>query len=232
MNLTPEQMANVAELKMIAGVPPWPRSALSGDERQVKAARSASVSSASAAKGARCAPRSRCRDVRAIADIRRLARRRRQILKKKNQPAAKHYTGFADMLEHGGIEAIIAPHSEHADIVTACLNTARCCEKMMAKTRDGYDDRGRDAEPPHSRNRLPAQLQPGLPHGLRRRDEDRRAGRDYHTRRLGAQWQLAARPSSAIEGFRRVQVGLPDVGSSANWRLWGGGLFASSAAAR
>ena len=161
-------------------------------------------------------------DVRAIADIRpdSLAAAD-EILKKKRQPPAKHYVEFADMLEHEDIEAIITapPLWMHADIVTACLNAGKhvLCEKMMAKTRRRLqrDDRSRDAEPPRARDRLPAQLQPGLPHGLRRRDEDRRAGRDSsHAPRLGAATATggATRPRRRRTSTR--PVGLPDVGSS------------------
>jgi len=64
------------------------------------------------------------------------------ILKKAGQPAARHYVEFADMLEHEDIEAIITapPLWMHADIVTACLNAGKhvLCEKMIAKTREGY----------------------------------------------------------------------------------------------
>ncbi len=65
-----------------------------------------------------------------------------EILKKAGQPPAKHYVEFKDMLEHEDIEAIIAapPLWAHADIVTACLDAGKhvLCEKMIAKTRDGY----------------------------------------------------------------------------------------------
>ena len=65
-----------------------------------------------------------------------------EVLKKAGQPPAKHYVEFKDMLEHEDIEAIITapPLWMHADIVTACLNAGKhvLCEKMIAKTRDGY----------------------------------------------------------------------------------------------
>ncbi len=82
-------------------------------------------------------------EVKALADIRpdSLAAAD-DILKKAGQPPAKHYVEFKDMLEHEDIEAIITapPLWMHADIVTACLNAGKhvLCEKMMAKTRDGY----------------------------------------------------------------------------------------------
>jgi predicted dehydrogenase len=64
------------------------------------------------------------------------------ILKKAGQPPTKHYTEFRDMLEHEDIEAIITapPLWMHADIVTACLDAGKhvLCEKMIAKTREGY----------------------------------------------------------------------------------------------
>ena len=65
-----------------------------------------------------------------------------EILKKAGQPPAKHYVEFKEMLEHEDIEAIITapPLWMHADIVTACLNAGKhvLCEKMIAKTREGY----------------------------------------------------------------------------------------------
>jgi len=65
-----------------------------------------------------------------------------EILKKAGQPPAKHYVEFKEMLEHEDIEAIITapPLWAHADIVTACLDAGKhvLCEKMIAKTRDGY----------------------------------------------------------------------------------------------
>jgi predicted dehydrogenase len=65
-----------------------------------------------------------------------------EILKKAGQPAATHYVEYKDMLEHEDIEAIITapPLWAHADIVTTCLNAGKhvLCEKMIAKTRDGY----------------------------------------------------------------------------------------------
>src|SRR4029453_9388384 len=82
-------------------------------------------------------------DVKAMADIRpdSLAAAD-EVLKKKNQPPATHYVEFKEMPEHEEIEAIIAPPPlwMHADIVTACLNAGKhvLCEKMMAKTREGY----------------------------------------------------------------------------------------------
>ncbi len=82
-------------------------------------------------------------EVKAIADIRpdSLAAAD-DILKKKGQPPATHYVEFKEMLEKEDIEAIITapPLWAHAEIVTACLNAGKhvLCEKMMAKTRDGY----------------------------------------------------------------------------------------------
>lgn len=64
------------------------------------------------------------------------------ILQKAGQPPARHYVEFKDMLEHESLEAIITapPLWMHADIVTACLDAGKhvLCEKMIAKTRDGY----------------------------------------------------------------------------------------------
>ena len=65
-----------------------------------------------------------------------------EVLKRAGQPPAKHYVEFADMLEREDIEAIITapPLWMHADIVTACLDAGKhvLCEKMIAKTREGY----------------------------------------------------------------------------------------------
>jgi predicted dehydrogenase len=65
-----------------------------------------------------------------------------EVLKKAGQPPAKHYVEFKDMLDHEDIEAIVTapPLWMHADIVTACLNAGKhvLCEKMIAKTREGY----------------------------------------------------------------------------------------------
>jgi predicted dehydrogenase len=82
-------------------------------------------------------------EVKALADIRPDSLAAADaILQKANQPAAKHYVEFKDMLEHEDIEAIVTapPLWAHADIVTACLNAGKhvLCEKMMAKTREGY----------------------------------------------------------------------------------------------
>ena len=82
-------------------------------------------------------------EARAICDIRPDALAAAdEILKKAGQPPAKHYVEFKDMLEHEDIEAIITapPLWMHADIVTACLNAGKhvLCEKMIAKTREGY----------------------------------------------------------------------------------------------
>ena len=64
------------------------------------------------------------------------------ILEKAGHPPAKHYVEFKDMLEHEHIEAIITapPLWMHADIVTACLDAGKhvLCEKMIAKSREGY----------------------------------------------------------------------------------------------
>jgi predicted dehydrogenase len=64
------------------------------------------------------------------------------VLKKGGRPSAKHYVEYKDMLEHEDIEAVITapPLWMHADIVTACLDAGKhvLCEKMIAKTRDGY----------------------------------------------------------------------------------------------
>ena len=141
------------------------------------------------------------------------------------------------MLEHEDIEAIITapPLWMHADIVTACLNAGKhvLCEKMMAKTRDGYHAMMDAAteERPHPRDRLPAQLQPGLPDRLRRGDEDRGARRDLPRRvwcgRATATGAATRRPPS--KDFDASKWGYPTWDHLANWRLYwrySEGLFA------
>lgn len=82
-------------------------------------------------------------EVKALADIRpdSLAAAD-EILRKAGQPQATHYVEYRDMLEREDIEAVITapPLWMHAEITTACLNAGKhvLCEKMMAKTREGY----------------------------------------------------------------------------------------------
>jgi len=59
-----------------------------------------------------------------------------EILAKRGQPPAKHYTEFKEMLEKENLEAIITavPLWAHADVVVPCLEAGKhvLCEKMMA----------------------------------------------------------------------------------------------------
>lgn len=148
MNLTPEQMANGRRnfLKTIAGVPAVAAlGAASMVKGPVKGGKVRVGFIGVGGQGRALLTRldHDYADVKAIADIRpdSLAAAD-DVLKKKGQPPAKHYTEFKDMLAHEDIEAIITapPLWMHADIVTACLNAGKhvLCEKMMAKTRDGY----------------------------------------------------------------------------------------------
>ena len=144
MNLTPEQMASGRRnfLRALAGVPAV---AALGAASMVKGpvkggpVRVGFIGVGGQGRALLTRADHNFVDVKAMADIRpdSLAAAD-EILKKKGQPAAKHYVEFKDMLEHEDITA--PPLWMHADIVTACLNAGKhvLCEKMMAKTRDGY----------------------------------------------------------------------------------------------
>ncbi len=242
MNLTPEQMANGRRnfLRTIAGVP------------AVAALGAASMVNPPA-------PGGRVRvgfigvggqgralltrldhnyaEVKAIADIRpdSLAAAA-EVLKRKNQPAATHYTEFKDMLEHEDIEAIITapPLWMHADIATACLNAGKhvLCEKMMAKTRDGYNamtdaavKNGRILEIGYQRNYSP--LYRTAYEGVMKTGV---LGEIYHTRLVWARngnWRRNVNPPS--HDFDPSKWGYPTWEHLSNWRLYwrySEGLFA------
>ena len=148
MNLTPEQMAAGRRnfLKTIAGVPAV---AALGAAAVVKGPVKGGpvkvgfigVGGQGRALLSRVDPN--FVDVKAMADIRPDSLAAADaVLQKAGRPAAKHYVEFKDMLQQEDIEAVITapPLWAHADIVTACLNAGKhvLCEKMMAKTREGY----------------------------------------------------------------------------------------------
>ena len=65
------------------------------------------------------------------------------VLARRRQPAARHYTEWRDMLEHENVEAVIVavPLWAHADVVVPCLEAGKhvLCEKMMAFDVAGCD---------------------------------------------------------------------------------------------
>jgi len=148
MNLSPEQLANGRRsfLKAIAGVPAVAAlGAAAMTKGPVKGGRVRAgfigVGGQGRALLSRVDPN--FVDVKAMADIRPDSLAAADaILQKAGQPPAKHYVEYKDMLEHEDLEAIITapPLWMHADIVTACLDAGKhvLCEKMIAKTRDGY----------------------------------------------------------------------------------------------
>ena len=148
MNLTPEQMVKGRRnfLRAIAGIPAAAALSTSAAiQRPFKGERVRvgfiGVGGQGRALLSRIDPN--VVEVVAIADIRpdSLAASN-AVLRTLRQPAAKQYVEYQDMLEHENIEAIITapPLWMHADIVTACLDAGKhvLCEKMIAKTRDGY----------------------------------------------------------------------------------------------
>ena len=76
-------------------------------------------------------------DVRALCDVNpgQLAKAA-EVLSKKNQPPARQYAEWKDMLAKEDIEAVIiaTPLWQHADITVGCLEAGKhvLCEKMMA----------------------------------------------------------------------------------------------------
>jgi predicted dehydrogenase len=148
MNLTPEQMATGRRnfLRTIAGVPAVAAlGAASIVKGPVKGGRLRVGFIGVGGQGRALLSRvdHSVVHVKAMADIRPDSLAAADaVLQKAGQPPATHYVEFKDMLAHEDIEAIITapPLWMHADIVTACLNAGKhvLCEKMMAKTRDGY----------------------------------------------------------------------------------------------
>jgi predicted dehydrogenase len=159
-----------------------------------------------------------------------------EVLKKAGQPPAKHYVEFKDMLEHEDIEAIITapPLWMHADIVTACLNAGKhvLCEKMIAKTREGYRamidaaaKNDRVLEIGYQRNYNPVYrkaYEGVMKTGL--------LGEIYHIRLSWARngnWRRNQTPPS--KDFDASKWGYPTWDHLANWRLYwrySEGLFA------
>jgi predicted dehydrogenase len=242
MNLTPEQMAKGRRnfLKTIAGIPAV--AALGAAEAVKGPVKGGKVRVGFIGVGGQGrALLTRLdhdyADVKAIADIRPDSLAAADaILKTKRQPAAKHYTEFKDMLEHEDIEAIITapPLWMHADIVTACLNAGKhvLCEKMMAKTRDGYHammdaaaKNGRILEIGYQRNYNPVYR--SAYEGVMKTGV---LGEIYHTRLVWARngnWRRNQTPPS--KDFDASKWGYPTWDHLANWRLYwrySEGLFA------
>jgi predicted dehydrogenase len=242
MNLTPEQMANGRRhfLKTIAGVPAV---AALGAASMVKGpvkggtVRVGFIGVGGQGRALLTRLDHDYADVKAMADIRpdSLAAAD-DILKKKNQPPAKHYTEFKDMLEHEDIEAIITapPLWMHADIVTACLNADKhvLCEKMMAKTRDGYHSmmdaakkNGRILEIGYQRNYNPVYRT--AYEGVMKTGA---LGEIHHVRLAWARngnWRRKGDPPS--KDFDASKYGYPTWDHLNNWRLYwkySEGLFA------
>ncbi len=176
-------------------------------------------------------------EVRAMTDIRpdSLAAAD-EILKKAGQPAAKHYVEYKDMLQNEDIEAIITapPLWMHAQIVTDCLNAGKhvLCEKMMAKTRDGYHammDAARKnnklLEIGYQRNYNP--IYQSAYHGVMKSGA---LGEVYHIRLAwmrNGNWRRNQTPPS--KDFDASKWGYPTWDHLANWRLYwrySEGLFA------
>jgi predicted dehydrogenase len=158
------------------------------------------------------------------------------VLQKAGQPAAKHYVEFKDMLQHEDIEAIITapPLWAHADIVTACLDAGKhvLCEKMMAKTRDGYQAmmdaarrNGRILEIGYQRNYNPVYQSAYA--GVMKTGA---LGEIYHTRLMwmrNGNWRRKQDPPS--KDFDASKWGYPTWEHLVNWRLYwkySEGLFA------
>jgi predicted dehydrogenase len=148
MNLTPEQLAKGRRnfLKAIAGVPAVAAlGAAAVTKAPVKGGRVRvgfiGVGGQGRALLSRIDPN--VVEVAAMADIRPDSLAAADtVLHSLRQPPAKHYVEYKDMLEHENLEAIVTapPLWMHADIATACLDAGKhvLCEKMIAKTRDGY----------------------------------------------------------------------------------------------
>jgi len=159
-----------------------------------------------------------------------------EVLKKAGQQPAKHYVEFTDMLEHEDIEAIITapPLWMHADIVTACLNAGKhvLCEKMIAKTREGYRamidaaaKNGRVLEIGYQRNYNPVYRK--AYEGVMKTGA---LGEIYHVRLSWARngnWRRNQTPPS--KDYDASKWGYPTWDHLANWRLYwrySEGLFA------
>ena len=159
-----------------------------------------------------------------------------EVLKKAGQPPAKHYVEFKDMLAHEDIEAIVTapPLWMHADIVTACLDAGKhvLCEKMIAKTREGYQAMmraaaasGRVLEIGYQRNYSPVYR--AAYDGIVRKGV---LGEIYSVRLSWARngnWRRHVDPPS--KDYDASRWGYPTWDHLANWRLYwkySEGLFA------
>lgn len=242
MNLTPEQMATGRRnfLRTIAGVPAVAAlGAASMVKGPVKGGRLRVGFIGVGGQGRALLTRTDHEfvEVKALADIRpdSLAAAG-EILQKKGQPAATPYVEYKDMLEHEDIEAIITapPLWMHADIVTACLNAGKhvLCEKMMAKTREGYrammdaaQKNGRVLEIGYQRNYNP--IYQSAYQGVMKSGA---LGEIYHVRLSWARngnWRRNQTPPS--KEFDASKWGYPTWDHLANWRLYwrySEGLFA------
>jgi predicted dehydrogenase len=242
MNLTPEQMATGRRnfLRTIAGVPAV---AALGAAAMVKGPmkggrlRVGFIGVGGQGRALLSRVDHGCVEVKAMADIRPDSLAAADaVLQKAGQPAAKHYVEFKDMLEHEDIEAIITapPLWMHADIVTACLNAGKhvLCEKMMAKTREGYRamadaarKNGRVLEIGYQRNYNP--IYQSAYQGVMKAGA---LGDIYHVRLVwmrNGNWRRKQTPPS--KDFDASKWGYPTWDHLSNWRLYwkySEGLFA------
>ena len=242
MNLTPEQMATGRRnfLRTIAGVPAVAAlGAAAINKGPVRGERLSVGFIGVGGQGRALLSRvdHSVVEVKAMADIRpdSLAAAD-EVLKKANQPPAKHYVEFKDMLEHEDIEAIITapPLWMHADIVTACLNAGKhvLCEKMMAKTREGYQAM---ADAARKNNRLleigyQRNYNPVYQSAYNGVMKSGALGEIYHIRLAwmrNGNWRRNQTPPS--KDFDASKWGYPTWDHLANWRLYwkySEGLFA------
>jgi predicted dehydrogenase len=233
MNLTPEQMANGRRnfLKTIAGVPAVAAlGAASMVKGPVKGGRVRVGFIGVGGQGRALLSRvdHSYVEVKALADIRPDSLAAADaILQKAGQPPARHYVEFKDMLEHEDIEGIITapPLWMHADIVTACLNAGKhvLCEKMIAKTRDGYHamidaakKNGRILEIGYQRNYNP--IYHSAYEGVMKTGA---LGEIYHIRLAwmrNGNWRRKADPPS--KDYDASKWGYPTWDHLNNWRLY------------
>ena len=242
MNLTPEQVATGRRnfLKAVAGVPAVAALGAAAVARgPVKGGRVKVGFIGVGGQGRALLTRTDHNfiEVKALADIRpdSLAAAD-EILKKAGQPPARHYVEFRDMLAHEDIEAVITapPLWMHADIVTACLDAGKhvLCEKMMAKTRDGYramldaaTRNHRVLEIGYQRNYNPVYRTAYA--GVMKTGT---LGEIYHVRLVwmrNGNWRRSQTPPS--KDFDASKWGYPTWDHLANWRLYwrySEGLFA------
>lgn len=242
MNLTPEQMVSGRRnfLRTIAGVPAVAAlGAAAAVKGPVKGGRLRVGFIGLGGQGRALLGRTdhNVIEVKALADIRPDSLAAADVvLQKAGQPAAKHYVEFKDMLQQEDIEAIITapPLWAHADIVTACLDAGKhvLCEKMMAKTRDGYQAmmaaarrNNRLLEIGYQRNYNPVYR--SAYEGVMKTGA---LGEIYHTRLMwmrNGNWRRKQDPPS--KDFDPSKWGYPTWEHLVNWRLYwkySEGLFA------